>query len=70
MAFYGELRGAIRLGVVGRPLDEAFIHKAPSRFFGVDLHQHVGVRVVTGSGHNVMLRAVVVVVIDPLVLMA
>jgi hypothetical protein len=65
-----ELRGAIRLGIVGRPIDEAFIYEAPSRFFGVNFHQHVGVRVVAGGSHNVVLRTVGMVVVDPLVLMA
>jgi hypothetical protein len=56
-----------RLAVVGRPLDEARVHEAPGAALGVDFHQHVGVLVVAGGGHDIVLRAIGVGEVDPLV---
>ena len=52
------------------PFDEACVHEAPGRLFRVDLHQHVGVGIVAGGGHDVVLRPIVMGVVDPLVLVA
>jgi hypothetical protein len=55
---------------VGCPLDEAPVHEAPGAALGVDFHHHVGVGIVAGSCHHVMLRTVGVGEVDPLVEMA
>ena len=64
------LAGMPGLAVVCVPLDEALVHEAPGGVFCVDLHEHVGVGVIASGGHDVVLRAVVVSVVDPLVDMA
>ena len=58
----------VRFAIVRGPLYEARVHKTPGRVFRVDLHQHVGIGIVARGGHDVVLRTVVMVVVDPLVL--
>jgi hypothetical protein len=53
--------------VVAVPLDEVDVHEARGCVAGVDLNEHVGVGVVAGGGHGVVLRAEGVSVVDPLV---
>src|ERR1700692_2939374 len=60
--------GNIRLAVVRRPFDKALVHEAPRGMLRVDLHQHVGVRGVPSGSHDVVLRTVVAMIVDPLVL--
>lgn len=52
---------------MGVPLDEVDVHEARSCVPGVDLYEHVGVGVVAGGGHGVVLGAEGVAVVDPLV---
>lgn len=52
------------------PLDEVCIHEAPCCLFGINFHEHVGVGVVAGGRHHIVLRAIGVTVVDPLVLVA
>src|SRR5437868_8973194 len=59
----------IRFAVVRRPLHQALVHEAPATMLRIDLHQHIGVRVVARRRHDVMLRTVVPMVVHPLMLM-
>src|SRR3982074_3323822 len=60
--------GDIRLAVVRRPFDEALVNETPGAVLRIDLHQHVGIGIVSSGSHDVVLRTVVAVVVHPLVL--
>lgn len=55
-----------RFAVMAVPLNEVDVHEAPGRTFRVDFQEHIGIGIVAGGGHGVMLRAVEVAVVDPL----
>ena len=58
---------AVGLAIVRRPLHEVGIEEAIAAMLGIDLKQHIRIRIVTRGRHDVVLRSVGMGEIDPLV---